>query len=340
MTLIQRSYKTYIVEGRFTAIIISIAVLAMRIAFFMLKDLPKLTITESDFIWRYIYTYFDNPLVSFISSTICVFIIAIFVSQLNIKYGIIRTRTSLAFSMPLIVFSAHPIFYVMSPVFISIIFILWALFPMFDSHQLSHQPKFAFQSGILLSAASMFSIYSLLLIPIWWHGQNKLSSRFGFRTFLASLWGIILMYWIVFALYVFGDNLPGFASPFIALASIVDVNVLPKLTVPQWGFLSTILIFFIVYLTIDKGKVLRDKVSTQKILSFVNTVIVFSLLFQIIYFTQTLFWFYLAIAFISIILAHYYSVINGKIETYSFFLLLFLVLVIYLVNLFTTSSPF
>ncbi len=340
MALIQRSYKTYIVEGRFTAIIISLAVLAMRVGFFMLKDLPKLTITESDFIWRYIYSYFDNPLVSFISSTICVFIIAIFVSQLNIKYGVIRTRTSLAFSMPLIIFSSHPIFYVMSPVFISIIFILWALFPIFDSHQLSHQQKFAFQSSVLLSAASMFSIYSLLLIPLWWYGQNKLSSRFGFRTFLASLWGIILMYWIVFALYVFGDNLAGFASPFLALVTFVDINVIPKLTVPQWGFLSTILIFFIVYLTLDKGKVLRDKVSTQKIISFITIVIIFSLFFQIVYLTQTLFWFYLAIAFISMILAHYYSVIDGKIESYSFFILIFLVLVIYFINLSTTSSPF
>lgn len=312
----------------------------MRFAYFWFKGLPNTTVNESDFVWRYIYPYFDNPWVSFVSATASVFLIAIFVSQLNLQYGIIRSRTSMTFVIPLLILSSHPIFLVMSPIYIAILFILWSLFPLFDSHQQSHQQKIAFQYSVFISMASLFSIYALLLLPFWWREQNQLSSRFAMRTFFASLWGVILSYWIVFACYVFGDNLEGFVSPFYGLIQIVDFTVLPTFTVPQWGFLATLLIFFIVYLILDRGKVSRDKVSSQKILSFLNVLILATLLFQVLYLTSTLFWLYSALTLLSFILAHYYTVVIRKWEVRSFLILILLVAILYFVNFFTTRSPF
>lgn len=340
MNTLARQFKTYIVEARFTSLFTTIIVLVMRLLLFLQKGLPQSEATDAGFVWPYVGHFFENPWISFLAATASVFVIAIFISQLNLRYGIIRMRTSLSYIFPLILFSVHPFFLPMSPAYLSTIFILWALFPLLDSYDYPSTPqKYAFQSSILLSIAAFFEIYSLLLIPFWWAAQHSVSS-FRIKSFFASLWGIVLVFWIVFAFYVFGDNIAGFVAPFLHLTEIIDVTHIPTYTVPQWGFIATLLILVVVYISADSKHLRRDKVFSQKILSYIILLIAFCLIFQAIYLTRTLFWLYLIVALVSFIVSHYYTVVGRKWEIYSFFILLILLLLLYYVNYFTNSSPF
>lgn len=338
MDFIAKKFKLHLIEARFTSLIVSVTVLLLRFFLFIQKGIPDHAITDTGFVWKYIGPYFANPYISFAASTASVFLIAAFISQLNLRYGLIRTRTSLPYIFPLIVFSVHPFFLVMTPDYVSTIFILWAFFPLLDSHQLSESHKFAFRSSILIAIAGIFQIYALLFIPLWWIGQYRMGG-FNFRSLIASPWGVILVYWIVFALYVFGDNLQGFIEPFTSFAKF-DFYQLPTFSLPQWGFVVSVLLLAIIYVTTDAKFVRRDKVIAQKAIVFVVTLMFFSIGFQIIYWQHTLFWLYIVLVLLSFIMAHFYTITAIKWEIYSFFILLFILLAFYLINYFTDSSPF
>ncbi len=338
MSTIKKIFKSYIVEARFTPLIASILVIFFRFLLFSYKGIPNSFAPETGFVWSYLVPYFENDWVSFISSTLCVFLIAGFISQLNLHFGLIRTRTALPFVFPLILFSIHPIFLMMSSYYISTIFVLWAFFPLLETHQRSNCQNFVFQGTILLALASVFEIYSLVFVLIWWIGYSRMGV-FNFKMLLASLWGLVLVYWIVFAFFVFGDNLQGFITPFLYFAQF-DFHTIPEFTLPQWGFIGTSLIFLLAFLIMDFKYIRHEKVITQKTISFIFAVIGLSLVFFAVYGEQSLLWIYVVLAFQSLILSHLYSITTSNREIYSFFVLLLILIYYFFVNCFTDSSPF
>ncbi len=151
-TLLVRNFRSFFVESRFISLVVSIAVIALRFLMFLKKGLPDFQISSTGFVWPYIEPVFQKyPLVSFLSSTLSVFIISYLISELNVRYGVIRMRTSMPFYVPLILFSVHPFFLRMTPDFPALIFILWSLFPLLASYQYHHSHRCAYQFSALIA---------------------------------------------------------------------------------------------------------------------------------------------------------------------------------------------
>lgn len=339
-TLLVRNFKSYFVESRFISLVVSIAVIVLRFLMFLKRGLPDFPINSTNFVWPYIEFVFQQyPIVSFLSSTLSVFIISYLISELNIRYGVIRMRTSMPFYIPLILFSVHPFFLKMTPDYLGLIFILWSLFPLLASYQYHHSHRYAFQFGALMAIAGAFQIYALLFLPLWLVGLSAMGGM-GFRSFVASIFGIILVFWIVFALYVFGDNIAGFVDPFKRFSEIYDFTQIPSFSVPQWGFIGTLLLFVFFFIIADNKQITRERSFTKKVLIFGTSIIIFSILMQVLYLNQTLFWLYVVMAFLSIIIAHFYTNTILRLEILSYFLILILLAFYYNLNFFTNLSPF
>ncbi|WP_436414147.1 hypothetical protein [Petrimonas sp.] len=339
-TLLVRNFKSYFVESRFISLVVSIAVIVLRFLMFLRKGLPDIESSGTNFVWPYIETYFRQyPLVSFLSGTLSVFIISYLISELNVRYGVIRMRTTMPFYVPLVLFSIHPFFLKMTPDYLGVIFILGSLFPLLASYQYHHSHKYAFQFGALLAIAGAFQIYALLFLPLWLIGLSAMGG-ISFRSFIASVFGIILVFWIVFAMYVFGDNIAGFIDPFKRFAEIYDFTQLPGFSVPQWGFIGTALLFIFFFIIADNKYITRERSFTKKVLIFSISIIVFSILMQTLYLNQTLFWMYAIVAFLSIIVAHFYTNTTFRLEILSYFIILGLLMFYYVFNFFTDLSPF
>ncbi|MGI6047447.1 MAG: hypothetical protein ACOYEG_05490 [Petrimonas sp.] len=339
-TKMERNYKSYFVESRFISIVISIVVIVFRLLLFLRKGLPDFQIKDTGFIWSRIEPHFiHNPVLSVLLSTIFIFIVSYLISELNIRYGVIRRRTSMPFYLPLIFFSVHPFYLKMTPDFIALIFILWSLFPLLASYQYHRSHKFAFQFGVLITIAGVFQIYALLLLPMWLIGLSTLNGL-SFRSFLATLFGVLMVFWIIFALYVFGDNIIGFIIPFMHFINIYDFTQALNFSVPQWGFIVMITLFIVVLFITDSMQIARDRSFTKKTLFFCIFVIIVAFLLQILYFTQTLFWFYVVLPFLAIVVAHYYTNTTSKTDIVLFYLLLTSLGCYYGLNLFTDLSPF
>ncbi|HMM16882.1 MAG TPA: hypothetical protein PKC47_05060, partial [Petrimonas sp.] len=273
------------------------------------------------------------------ASTLCIFIISYLLSELNVRYGVIRMRTAMPFYVPLILFSVHPFFLRMTPDFPGLIFVLWSLFPLLASYQYHHSHRFAYQFSALIAIAGIFQIHALLIVPLWLIGLSAMG-RINFRSFIASIFGIILVFWIVFVFYVFGDNITGFIDPFKGLTDIYDFTQTPTFSVPQWGFIGTMLLFLFFIITADIKQITRERSFTKKVLIFSISVILLSLLLQILYLTHTFIWIYIIIAFLSIIAAHFYADTTFRLEILSYFFALLLLAFYYCLNLFTDLSPF
>jgi hypothetical protein len=339
-TLLVRNFKSFFVESRFISLVVSITVIALRFLMFLKKGLPDFPVNSTGFIWPYIEPVFlENPFLSFLASTLCIFIISYLLSELNVRYGVIRMRTAMPFYVPLILFSVHPFFLRMTPDFPGLIFVLWSLFPLLASYQYHHSHRFAYQFSALIAIAGIFQIHALLIVPLWLIGLSAMG-RINFRSFIASIFGIILVFWIVFVFYVFGDNITGFIDPFKGLTDIYDFTQTPTFSVPQWGFIGTMLLFLFFIITADIKQITRERSFTKKVLIFSISVILLSLLLQILYLTHTFIWIYIIIAFLSIIAAHFYADTTFRLEILSYFFALILLAFYYCLNLFTDLSPF
>lgn len=339
-TLFARHFKSYFVESRFISLVVSVVVILLRLLLFLRKGLPEFQTGGGHFIWPYIESAFQPyPVVSFLASTLCIFIISYLISELNIRYGVIRMRSSMPYYLPLILFSVHPFFLRMTPDFPALIFILWSLFPLLASYQFHHSHRFAFQFSALITIAGIFQMYALLLLPLWLVGLSTLGG-INVKSFMASAFGVIMVFWIVFAMYVFGDNIAGFIEPFKRFAVIYDFNQMPGFSVPQWGFIVTALLLVFAILIADGKYIARDRSFTKKVILFFLSVMVASILLQILYLHQTLFWIYLIVSFFSFVAAHFYTNCFSRTDILSFYFLLILFTSYFCLNFFTDLSPF
>ncbi len=338
-----RIYKSYFVESRLLSVLMSIFVMGARFLMFWNNGLREYVSPDCSFVWPYIEPYLSrSPFIPLTLSTGVVFIIAFLLSELNVRFGIIRSRTTMPFYLPLIIFSVHPLFMQFTPDLVAIIFIVWALFPLLSSYQQHHKSAInAFHFSVLIAVAGLFYVPSLSFLIVWWFGLAAIGN-FSLRAFFSSLFGVFLVYWIMFAFYVFGDNIGGFVIPFQSslFIRIYDFSTVSQITVPQWGGIVVIYLIFTMAILADIQQLRIDRNFTKKVLVFSNTVILLSLPLQILFFGQTFFWFYTAVAFLCIVLSHYFSNISSKIEINGFYIFIAFLTAYTLLNTFTRLSPF
>lgn len=333
-----KNFKTIIIESRLFSVIAIVIVILMRYLMFNQLGVIEYKSTNANYIWDVIAPLFTDPWTSFILSSVCVFIIAIILSQLNVKYGLIRGRSNLPLVIPLILFSLHPISLSISPDLLATIFILWAMVPLTDSYQNSRPQKYSFQASVLISIAGVFQIYALMFIPLWWIGQRMMNGLTA-KSFFSTLLGAFLVYIFVFSLFVFGDNIGGFLLPFYCYDNI-DFGSYWFFTVPQWGFIVLLLVLIISHIVIDFKHFFRDKVLSQKFITFSVVLIIFSIILQITYIGQSLLWLFIIISLLSLVISHYYSTTTDKWGVYFYFIMLVLLTSYFFIKCYTDLSPF
>jgi|AGTN01.1.fsa_nt_gi hypothetical protein len=327
MHFVVRTFKATIVEGRFISLLAALGVMSMRAALFFSGNVPHVDVSGNGYLWGYIGHLFADPLVSFAASTLSVFLIAWIISIVNSRFSLIRTRSNLPFVAPLFLLSLHPYFLVMKGDYISIVFILLAFFPLLESYQKLDSYLYSFRSAVLLAVASLFQIYALVLVPLWWRGERSMRGT-QLRSFLSSLFGVFLVYVSVFSLYFLSDDLQGFVLPYLSFAAF-SLPDIPEYSIVEWGVVVLIGLFFISNMFFSIKTYTRDKVLTLSFMQFVVFLVVFLLLLQIVYWTRTVFFLTLGIALISYLNAYFYTKTVSKTHIYLAYGVLTLMLLFY-----------
>lgn len=309
-----RRFRSNLVESRFTPFIFALITISMRIGLFLSVGI-KPHHYKTSFAWEFVAPIFSNDWISLASSTLSIFIIAFIFSDLNTRFTLMRFRTSLPFALVLFLLSIHPLFLRMSPNYISTIFILFSLSPLIESYQ-EHTPRsFAFRSGVLIAIAAIFQVFALAFLPLWWYGERSMHG-FKIKSFTALMIGFLLVIWNVAGIYFLFDNIESFLTPFIHLSKF-DLTP-PQYTIIQWAGVALLSLLTIVLILLDIQVFRRERVITQKTLSFIILISIASLILHYLYWQQTFFFIYQIIIMLSFIVAHYFSHVNKKGGVYLF----------------------
>ena len=314
MHRISRRFRRNIVESRFTPVIFALIAVIMRLALFSSVGIQHQEYSTS-FAWHLLRPLFSNNLISLGGSTVSIFLIAYIFSNLNLRYTLTRFRTSLPFALLLFILSTHPVFLAMSPNYLSVIFILLAVFPLLESYQ-HHAPRnFAFKSGVLIAFAGVFQVFALALLPLWWYGEKSMHG-FRVKSFIALLFGVVVVFWNVAGFYFLFDNLQSFPLPF-RYFNIINISF-PQHTIIEWSVIALFSLFTILIVILDIRIFQRERVLTQKTLSFIILIAFCSTIFHLLYGHQTFSFILLIVTMLSFIVAHYFSHTNTKWGVYLF----------------------
>lgn len=303
-------FRTSFVEGRFTPLLSALIFIAARGAMFLSVDLPTGLLPTNNYLWNPVSHLFADPTVSFVASTVCLFLIAWLISLLNSRFNLIRTRTNLPFIAPLFLFSLHPYFLVMTGDWIAILFLLLAFFPLLESYQRSDSYLYSFRSAVLIGLASLFQVFSLLLLPLWWRGERAMRGGQS-RSFVSSLFGLFLIYVSLFSVFLLQDNVTGFVQPLLCFASFSLPNI-PHFSAVEWCGVLLVGLFFITNISLAAKIYSRDKVLTLTFNRFSVFLMVFLLILQGVYWQQTHFFLLFSISLIASLNAYLFTRTQAK----------------------------
>lgn len=323
-----KSFRENFVEGRFVILLNTLLVIGMRILLYKNCGLPEIYNTDDNYLWKPVAHLFEDPLISLSASTISVIIISWILFSINNRYSLIRSRSNLPYTVPLFLLSLHPYLLVMTGNYIAIIIILIALTPLLESYQKPDSYLYSFRSSILIAVSSLFQIYALILIPLWWRGEKSMRGP-QLNSFLASLFGVLLVYVTMFSFYFVSDNIADFLQPmhyFIAF-SIPDI---PDYSIFEWVAIFIVAVIFIINIILSAKEYVRDKVLTLSLMRFIVYMVVVLLLLQILFWKETLFYIILAVALLSFLSSYLYSKTTSKTNIYLAYSMLFLLILFYL----------
>lgn len=304
-----RFYKSNIAEGRGILIFsILVAILVRLIFYFSIKDI---TPPVSDgYLWQLISPLFEDSFASLIGSSILVAGIALMVAHINTAHVLIRRRTMLPPAIIILLFSCHPMFMQMSPNYAAVLCMLFVINILFEVYNASEKAVGAFRVAFVLSLGSLFAPVMLVYIPLSWV-TLAIMRCLNFKSFLAAILGALIIYFPAFSFYIFSDQLDLFLKPFLA---ILDVDTLPlfQFDFILWGGL----VFFLLLLSLIVGNnyinSYKDKVKVRAYLSSLSFItIVATLLFLFVNINPEVN-LYVAIGVGSLLLSHFFALVERK----------------------------
>lgn len=308
---VPKSYKNHIAEGK-GILVFSIAFAAiMRLAYFFWDDTPVSGET-SGYLWSPISIFFENSFYSLIASTVCVAGLALIAAQINAVYLLIRRRTILPSAIIILLFSCHPSFIIMSPEYIGAVIIIFLISLLFGAYNSGNKQIPSFAIGFFLALASLFSPVLLLSFPFLWVGL-AIMRCFNFKAFLATILGIVIVYFPTFSVFLFLDKLELFYAPFVSV-TIGQLADLPLLSfrIHEWIVMAFSIIILGVIISDNYINRHKDKIKIRAYLSLLTLIIFTSYLLFLLLNINPMMNLYIVLIVGGLLFAHFFALAENK----------------------------
>jgi hypothetical protein len=238
--------------------------------------------------------------------------IALFIMMINNIFSFIRKRTVLPQLIYLLLTGWNPIFGDDLRGAIATGLTIVCILLIFKTCQIRESQLSAFNISLIITLGGFVQPQFLLLFFIVWAGFYYFHI-FSLRAFLASLLGIISVYWILFAWSIYRDDRQIFLALLPDTSKIFFVSEL-HLSVYEWvgvGVLALALLFAWLQLLIFR---ISEKTQTLVMLKFLFAVTCIFLLPAFVQSEQRSYWESAACAPASLILAQYFT-LTTKLHT-------------------------
>ncbi len=219
--------------------------------------------------------------------------------MMNESFSFIRVRTILPYFFFVLLIGFHQGSHEFSLGQVACLFLVASLAQLFSAYQVQNSVFQSFNIGLFLSLGSLCTAELLFFLPLFWIGLISFSS-FSFRSFLASIIGIITPYLIILGIaFLFSKTTPLIHS-FLGQFHF-DINF--SIGIIFALFIGILLISAIIA-TVES---LSDKIKTRRLL-VMAFLFFFILMLSFSFIPNELDTFYIfCVAFLSLIYTHYFS---------------------------------
>ncbi|MBB4037826.1 hypothetical protein GGR21_003747 [Dysgonomonas hofstadii] len=324
---ILKSYKKQVAEGK-TFLIIAIAfAIVVRLVYFFYLDFPGFIQTDA-YIWNQFSFIFDTSSISLLASSMVTAGMAVLAAHINTEHVFVRRRTLLPSAFIILLFSCNPAFIYITPEYVGGLLVLYIINLFFTSYNSERKAQASYKVSFMLALGSFFVPVLLLYLPIMWL-TLAIARCFNFKSFLVSLLGVFTLYFSAFSFYLFTDSLNVFLSPFTSL-SLDTLEGLPffDFEATQWAILGVSLIMLIIIICDNYINRHKDKIRIRAYLGTLDLLAVMALLFFVFLNLGTQMHLFVALISGSLLLAHFYALVEQRITIWLFyFLLIFYILI-------------
>jgi len=319
MAAIPRSYKKNIAEGNGILIFSIFFAVIIRIIYLLRFNIVETTGTMG-YLWEPLSPLLENPYISLATSSVFTAGLAFLAAHINTQHVLIRRKTLLPPALIILLFSCQPSFIVMSAEYISVLFFLVIALMLFSSYHSEHKQNASFKTSFVLALGSMFVPVSLVYIPILWIALTIMRC-FGFKSFLASLVGIFVIYLPAFSFYLLTDNLDRFLEPFLSV-NIQNLNSLPifSYSIAEWIILGFSVILLTVIISDDFINRHKDKIRIRAYLNLLLFVSTLATLFYLFFNVNPKAHLFIAMASGALLLSHFFALAEKKVTVVLFYI--------------------
>lgn len=326
-----KSFKDNIVESRLFAFACVLLAIAVRSLYYFTSTVHTVELHNE-------YGYFQNnlcrllqvnELFSLAFGIVAMLIITFYVDRINTKYALIRCRSVLLYSFIPLLLSFHRELIYMNCLYIPLFGLLICIDIVFSAYQNKKSAPQAYKIGFILALCSLVSFYVLAYLVICLVGIAVMRS-FSFKSLMASLLGVVTVYWMVFFVFLLRGDIDGFIEPFNHFIPPIDFDVLGDIDLFKIILGGLNLVFLIVVISMNKLNAFMDKIRIRENFMFLNILLFFSYLCYTLFVYNSFFYLLVLLVVSALIFTRFFSPDVQKYKVYFFVFFIFL----YLSNVF------
>ena len=232
-------------------------------------------------LWGILCDFFSNKTIAYVLGLFLFVIPAYVMQRMSDIEMLIRERTRLPFMFFMLLVSTNAGLLPFSEVNIVLICLVFTIYELFNSYQLPEATGKMFNAGVYLGIAGLFIPQILWFIPFLWVGMYQFRS-IDVKSFLASLAGVTMIYWLLLAWCTFKQDFSFFISLFLSVADFKIFSVSALFQYYYIGFAVVLLLFILAFFHI-KMSGLNNSVRVRRMLYFLLNMSVWALIMILLY---------------------------------------------------------
>lgn len=251
---------------------------------------------------------------------------AFLLHRANYALMLIREKTMLPFLFYILFISTNPDFFPLKSTSLGVFCLILAIYQLFTSYHEPEAKSNAYNATLLIGIGSLLWIHILWFLPLFWFGMYNFRTL-NLRTFMASLLGVGTVYWFLLGWCVWQRDFSLFSIPFATLFKIRFLMT-DGIGLPDWIGIGCIVLLTITSALNIITHEYEDTLRTRQFLSFL--IAMWGWAFGLFFLYEQVSDEFLETACVpaTILIAHFFTVMHGKLVFWLFYstLVLFIAL--------------
>jgi len=235
--------------------------------------------------WDSLCDLFNYRIIGYLTGLLLLLLTAFIMQRISDVEMLIRERTRLPFMLFVLFISTNAGLLPFNEVIVVLLCLVFVIYELFKSYQQPEATGTLFNAGFFIGIAALFIPQVLWFVPLLWVGMYQFRSL-SIRSLMASLVGVLLVYWFVLAWCTWKHDLSMFTSLFLSLGDFKILGLATTFQDYQIGTIGMILILVVALFHI-KMDAFNNSVRVRQMLFFLLNMSIWTLFLMFLYGNDT-----------------------------------------------------